>query len=125
MASTSGSNKRIKGKETSDLSKRQRTTGNSNVIIIPEEEPQWIPNTGKTSFVWKFFQAKTDGRAYCRYVDKSSNNNEECGYSCVYKTQTSSMLYHINTTHKEYENKKTTEVNIKKKIIIFLLYIIY
>src|SRR5581483_9888192 len=116
MASTSGSNKRIKGKETSDLSKRQRTTGNSNVIIIPEEEPQWIPNTGKTSFVWKFFQAKTDGRAYCRYVDKSSNNNEECGYSCVYKTQTSSMLYHINTTHKEYENKKTTEVNIKKKI---------
>jgi len=118
MASTSGSNKRIKGKETSDLSKRQRTTGNSNAIIIPEEEPQWIPNTGKTSFVWKFFQAKTNGRAYCRYVaDKSSNDSEECGYSCVYKTQTSSMLYHINTTHKEYENKKTTEVNIKKKIL--------
>ena len=121
MASTSGSNKHIKGKETSDLSKRQHTTGNSNVIIIPEEEPQWIPNTGKTSFVWKFFQAKTDGRAYCRYVDKSSNNNEECGYSCVYKTQTSSMLYHINTTHKEYENKKTTEVNIKKKIYNFFI----
>ena len=99
IASASGSNKRIKGKETSSLSKRQRITGNSNTIIIPEEEPQWISNTGKTSFVWKFFQAKTNGRAYCRYND--NDNGDECGYSCVYKTQTSTMIYHINNVHKE------------------------
>jgi hypothetical protein len=34
MASTSSSNKRVKGKETSGSSKRQCTTGNSNTIII-------------------------------------------------------------------------------------------
>src|SRR4051812_40506499 len=106
MASTSCFNKRNKEKETSSSSKRQRTTGNSNTIIIPEKEkPQWIPNTGKTSFVWKFFQAKTNGCAYCRYVNKTDDNNEECGHGCVYKTQTSSMMYHINTVHKEYEKK--------------------
>ena len=109
----SSSNKRVKGKETSSSSKRQCTAGNSNMIIIPEEEPQWISNNGKTSFVWKFFQAKTNGRAYCRYRD---DNNEECGYSCVYKTQTSSMLYHINNMHKKYEKK--AEVGIAKKFLI-------
>src|SRR4051794_14661595 len=101
MASTSCFNERNKGKEISSSSKRQRTAGNSNTIIIPEEkEPQWIPNTEKTSFVWKFFQVKTNGHAYCRYVNKTDDNNEECGHSCVYKTQTSSMMYHINTVHK-------------------------
>ena len=110
MASTSGSNKRNKGKETSGSSKRQCTAGNSNTIIIPEKELQWIFNTGKTSFVWKFFQAKTDGRAYCRYVNRNGDNNDECGHSCVYKSQTSSMMYHINTVHKEYEKK--VEVSI-------------
>ena len=74
MASTSGS-KRNKGKETSCSSKRQRT-GNSNTIAIPEEEPQWISNVGKTSFVWKFFQAKTNGHAYCRYLDNTNVNNK-------------------------------------------------
>src|SRR5436190_22433113 len=93
MASTSGSNKRNKGKETSSSSKRQRTAGNSNTIIIPDKESQWIPNTEKTSFVWKFFQAKTNG--YCRYIDNTGDNNKECGHSCIYKTQTSSMMYHI------------------------------
>src|SRR5688572_16959683 len=110
MASTSCLNKRNKGKETSSSSKRQRIAGNSNTIII-SEEPQWIPNTGKTSFVWKFFQAKTNGRAYCRYVDKTGDNNEECGHSCVYKTQTSSMMYHINTVHKEYDKKAEVSIN--------------
>jgi len=65
MASTPCLNKRNKGIEASSSSKRSRTAGNSNTIIIPDEEPQWISNTGKTSFVWKFFQAKTNGRAYC------------------------------------------------------------
>lgn len=118
MASTSGLNKRVKGKDTSSLSKRQCTAGNSNtIIIIPEEESQWISNNGKTSFVWNFFQAKTNGRAYCRYKD--SDNNEECGYSCVYKTQTSSMLYHINNTHKKFEKK----AEVSKFII--MLHIFY
>ena len=77
MASTSCLNKRNKGKETLSSSKRQCTAGNSNTIIIPDEESQWIPNTGKTSFVWKFFQAKTNGHTYCRYIDNTSNNNKE------------------------------------------------
>ena len=77
MASTSCLNKCNKGKETSSSSKRQRTAGNSNTIIISDEESQWIPNTGKSSFVWKFFQAKTNGRAYCRYIDNTDDNNEE------------------------------------------------
>jgi hypothetical protein len=108
MASTS--RKRVKGKETtSRLSKKNCTSGNANTIIIPVEEqneleePKWIPNTGRTSFVWKFFQAKTDGRAYCRYI--IDNNNKECGYSCIYKSQTSSMIYHVQNVHKEYEKK--------------------
>src|SRR3954470_7372837 len=100
MASTSGSNKCNKGKETSGSSKRQCIASNSNAIIITEE-PEWISNTEKTSFVWKFFQAKTNGRAYCRYIDKNSDNNDECVHSCVYKTQTSSMMYYINTVHKK------------------------
>src|ERR1041385_9080653 len=88
MASTPCLNKRNKGIEASNSFKRSRTAGNSNTIIIPDEEPQWISNTGKTSFVWKFFQAKTNGRAYCRYIDNTNDNNEDCGHSCVYKTQT-------------------------------------
>ncbi|CAG8617367.1 17179_t:CDS:2 [Funneliformis caledonium] len=86
MASTS--RKRAKRKDTSHLSKNNK--------------PQWIPNTGKTSFVWKFFQAKTDGRAYCRYIDNNSNDEGECNYCCIYKSQTSSMIYHIQNVHKEY-----------------------
>ena len=110
MASTSGSNKRNKGKETSCSSKRQRTAGNSNTITIPEEEPQWISNVGKTSFVWKFFQAKTNGCAYCRYKD--NDDGDECKYSCIYKTQTSTMIYHINNVHKEYEKKSEVRIDL-------------
>ncbi|GBB95898.1 hypothetical protein RclHR1_02640012 [Rhizophagus clarus] len=107
MASTS--RKRVKGKETTfHLYKKNCISGNANTIIIPveeqndPEEPKWIPNTRRTSFVWKFFQAKTDSCAYCRYI---ADNNEECRYSCIYKSQTSSMIYHIQNVHKEYEKK--------------------
>jgi len=130
----SSSKKHGKGKDTSHLSKKYCTPGNSNTIIIPTEEPrepeepQWVPNTGRTSFVWNFFQAKTDGRAYCRYIlDNNSNNNEECGYSCIYKSQTSSMiLYHIQNVHKKYERKSevsTDRSNPRDKIIILFIYI--
>ena len=119
MASTPCLNKRNKGIEASSSSKRSRTAGNSNTIIIPDEEPQWISNTGKTSFVWKFFQAKTNGRAYCRYIDNTNDNNEECGHSCVYKTQTSSMMYHINTVHMEFEKKAKVRIYYYNKIPFF------
>src|ERR1700722_20869188 len=105
MASTS--RKRVKRNNTSHFSKNYCTPGNSNTIITPtepKEEPQWSPNTGRTSFVWKFFQAKTDGRAYCRYII-NNEEEEECGYSCAYKSQTSSIIYHIQNIHKEYEKK--------------------
>jgi hypothetical protein len=111
MASTS--RKRAKRKDTSHLSKNNSAFDNSNTIItLSEQEPQWIPNTGKTSFVWKFFQAKTDGRAYCRYIDNNSNDKGECNYSCIYKSQTSSMIYHIQNVHKEYEQKSGVSTEI-------------
>ena len=56
------------------------SSSNNNTDI-----PRWIPNTGKTSFVWKFFQAKTNGRAYCRKIDKATTGHDnECGYNCAY-----------------------------------------
>ncbi|GES99626.1 zinc finger BED domain-containing protein 1-like [Rhizophagus clarus] len=88
-------------KEISHLSKKQCNI--TQTEEQEEQEPQWTSNTGKTSFVWKFFQAKTNGRAYCRYID--NDNGDECRYSCVYKTQTSTMIYHINNVHKEYKKK--------------------
>lgn len=114
MASASGSKKRVKGKETSHSSKKQYTT-NTITQAEEQEELQWVSNTGKSSFVWKFFQAKTDGRAYCRYID--NDDNKECGYSCIYKTQTSSMIYHINSIHKEYEKKSAEVCMIKPDLL--------
>ena len=76
--------------------------------------PQWIPNTGKTSFVWKYFQAKTNGRAYCRKIDKAATGHgNECGYNCAYKSQTSSMLYHIHNFHKQFEKKLEVSKGLK------------
>jgi hypothetical protein len=70
------SSKRYKKSFSSRSSKK-------NCITI-SDDPEWIPNTGKTSFVWIFFQAKTDGRAYCRKIDKEvTGHDEECGYSCI------------------------------------------
>jgi len=87
------------------------SSSKKNCITIPDDSnntdiSQWIPNTGKTSFVWKFFQTKTDGRAYCRKIDKEvTGHDNECGYNCAYKSQTSSMLYHIHNFHKQFEKK--------------------
>ena len=41
------------------------------------------------------FQAKTDDCTYCKYINNNSSNNEKYGYSCIYKSQMSSMIYHI------------------------------
>ena len=78
--------KRVKGKSAFHLPKKQNTNTPTEELKEPEES-QWIANTGRTSFVWKFFQAKTDGRAYCKYINNNSINNEECGYSCIYKVK--------------------------------------
>jgi hypothetical protein len=69
------------------------------------EEPQWVDlGNNKTSWVWKYF--KTDGRAYCRYISKKNEIEVECGWSCVYNSQTSTMNNHLNSIHKEYEKEK-------------------
>ena len=109
-----------------DLSKKQY---NTNIIRqVEEQELQWVSNTGKTSFVWKFFQAKTDGCTYCRKIDKEViKNDEECGYSCIYKTQTSSMLYHIHIFHKKFKKKLEVSINMWSvvKTVIFITFTIY
>ncbi|PKY40222.1 hypothetical protein RhiirA4_453545 [Rhizophagus irregularis] len=33
-----------------------------------------------------------------------------CDFSCAYNSQTSSMNYHLNTTHKVYEKKKAEQL---------------
>ncbi|CAG8481413.1 16703_t:CDS:2 [Cetraspora pellucida] len=45
----------------------KKSHNNDNDLLL--EEPQWIDiGNNKTSFVWKYFGLKTDGRAYCRYI---------------------------------------------------------
>ena len=60
----------------------------------------------KTSWVWKYFGVKTDGRAYCRYILNKNETEEECGWNCVYNSRTSSMNHHLGSIHKEYEKEK-------------------
>ena len=72
------------------------SSSNNNTDIL-----RWIPNTGKTSFVWKFFQAKTNGRVYCHKIDKAATGHDnDCDYNCAYKSQISFILYHIHNFHK-------------------------
>jgi hypothetical protein len=58
------------------------------------QEPQWVdlgPN--KTSWVWKHFGVKTDGRAYCRYKVLRGGVEEKCNYSCMYNRLGCRNLY--------------------------------
>lgn len=85
--------------------------------ITGEQDPQIIPKTAnKTSWVWDYFVEKTDGRVYCQYMEKIGENEVVCGASLLYKTQTSSMSYHLNDKHKVF-NKKKDQVN---KIVILI-----
>ena len=85
------------------------TKKSNNHTLLPTdtpEEPQWVDlGNNKTSWVWKYFGIKTNGRAYCRYILNKNENEEECGWSCVHNSQTSNMNHHLNTVHKEYEQK--------------------
>jgi hypothetical protein len=76
----------------------------------PVSEPQIIPkNSNKTSWVWDYFVEKTDGRVYCQYKEKIGEQEIVCGVSLQYKSQTSSMSYHLGDKHKIY-NKKRDQV---------------
>ena len=56
-------------------------------------------------------------------ADNNSNKNEECGYSCIYKSQTSSMIYHIQNVHKEYERKSEVSTDWFNHMIKLLFYL--
>ncbi|CAB5362387.1 unnamed protein product [Rhizophagus irregularis] len=75
--------------------------------ITDEQEPQIIPKSAnKTSWVWDYFVEKTDGRVYCQYIEKDGENEIVCGTNLLYKTQTSSMSYHLGDKHKVFNKKK-------------------
>ncbi|CAG8508994.1 1632_t:CDS:2 [Dentiscutata heterogama] len=85
----------------SQQSKKNRN--NDNDLLF--EVPQWVDiGNNKTSFVWKHFGLKTDGRAYCRYI-VNQDEETECGWNCIYNSQTSSMIHHLGSAHKIYEEK--------------------
>ncbi|CAG8811177.1 2064_t:CDS:1, partial [Gigaspora rosea] len=81
----------------------QKSKKNRSNNDLLSEEPQWIDiRNNKTSWVWKHFGVKTNGCAYCKYI---MNQDEaiECGWSCVYNSQTSSMNHHLGSVHKKYQ----------------------
>jgi len=95
------SKKRKNNTVLSQLTKKNATN------TLPEE-PQWVDlGNNKTSWIWKYFGVKTDGRAYCKYILNKNEIEAECGWNCAYNSQTSSMNHHLNTVHKEYEKEKT------------------
>jgi hypothetical protein len=56
--------------------------------------------------VYKHFGIKTDRRIYCRYKILKNGIEEECNYSCMYNTQTSTQQHYLNSVHKEFEKEK-------------------
>ena len=70
----------------------------------------------------------TDGKTYCFYTETIDNIEKTCDFSCAYSSQTSSMNYHLNTTHKVYERKRAvcivTEIFMYLKKIILILHIL-
>ncbi|GBB99410.1 hypothetical protein RclHR1_03510004 [Rhizophagus clarus] len=85
--------------------------------ITDEQEPQIIPKSAnKTSWVWDYFVEKTDGRVYCQYIEKDGENEIVCGASLLYKTQTSSMSYHLGDKHKMFNKKKEQQLKIDDQI---------
>jgi hypothetical protein len=88
-------------------SKKINNGSGSNDNQEEPQEPQWVdlgPN--KTSWVWKHFGVKTDRHAYCRYKVLRGGVEEECSYSCMYNTQTSTQQHHLTSVHKEFEKEK-------------------
>lgn len=107
----SDKNKKRKYSNNISLTQQSKKINNgsagSNNNQEEPQEPQWVdlgPN--KKSWVWKHFGIKTDGRAYCRYKVLRGGIEEECNYSCMYNTQTSTQQQHLNSVHKEFEKEK-------------------
>ncbi|CAG8493117.1 4633_t:CDS:2 [Rhizophagus irregularis] len=122
----SDKNKKRKYSNNISLTQQSKKINNgsagSNNNQEEPQEPQWVdlgPN--KKSWVWKHFGIKTDGRAYCRYKVLRGGIEEECNYSCMYNTQTSTQQQHLNSVHKEFEKEKNQQLKINdpklKKII--------
>ena len=98
------------------LTRPTKKNNNNNLDNDQQEVLQWVElGSNKTSWVWKHFGVKTDGRTYYRYKILKNGVEEECNYSCIYNSQTSTQQYHLNSIHKEFEKKE------KKVSIIFLL----
>ncbi|CAG8767856.1 41854_t:CDS:2, partial [Gigaspora margarita] len=66
--------------------------------------------SNNTSWVWKYCRVKTNSRAYCRYII-NEDEETEYGWNCVYNSQTSSMIHHLGSVYKKYEEKLNVEVN--------------
>ncbi|CAG8734367.1 26636_t:CDS:2, partial [Dentiscutata erythropus] len=92
-------------------SNKKNINDNSNLDF---EEPQWIDlGFNKTSWVWKFCEVKTDSRAYCRH--KNEDENEECGWNCVYNSQTSK--YENIDDNNSLNNLATSQTSTNDQIL--------
>ncbi len=102
-------NKNKKNKRSNNISTRPTKKSNNDGSSNQQEETQelqWVDlGANKTSWIWRHFGIKTDGRAYCRYKVLKNGIEEECNYNCVYNTQTSTQQYHLNSVHKIFETK--------------------
>ncbi|CAB4406889.1 unnamed protein product [Rhizophagus irregularis] len=47
-----------------------------------------------------------------KLIETIDDVEKTCDFSCAYNSQTSSMNYHLNTTHKVYEKKKADQLKI-------------
>jgi hypothetical protein len=48
-----------------------------------------------------------------KLIETIDDVEKTCDFSCAYNSQTSSMNYHLNTTHKVYEKKKAVCMTTK------------
>ena len=108
---------------SSETSSRASKRQANNTSEEPVPEPQIIPkSSNKSSWVWDYFVEKTDGRVYCQYIEKKGEEEIVCGVSLQYKSQTSSMSYHLAGKHKVYNKRKEQVVKFFDECIIFSLY---
>ena len=105
-------NKNKKNKRSNNIPTRPAKKSNNNNLSLDnnqQEELQELQQVdlgaNKTSWVWKYFGIKTDRHAYCQYKILKNGIKEECNYSCVYNTQTSTQQYYLNSVHKKFEPK--------------------
>ncbi|GBB89692.1 hypothetical protein RclHR1_16490002 [Rhizophagus clarus] len=98
MSSLSKSKKRASENTDAPSNKRQNIENICENLI-------WVDISNKTSWVWKYFKLVTDGKTYCFHNETIDGVERTCNFSCAYNSQTSSMNYYLNVTHKIYEKK--------------------